>query len=617
MSGRWRPDTPYLALLAGSLLLALGASWMAPQLDNQAYDWMFRLYRPEPWETESALLAIDEETLAAFGGMRNIRAPLARALERVAAAGPKAVAVDLILAEGSEEAADAALEEAFGAVPHLVLAAQLIAGGARWEEPLARFARHAEAIGHVHAEPDHLDSVGRALPLERQNDQARRWALALEALRVSRGARITESPEQLEVAGITIPAHIRDGRLMRIRYIPPNMPPLPRVGLERLLADPGLAATFKGKVVFVGLSAQGAVRDWLFTPYSPSIPMMGLEIHANAYETLAQRRFLTNAPNWAVLGFAVLLAAAAGLAFKRAPLWQAYLAAAGLLAAAHAVPYFSFTRGKVFSFATPVAAAWFSSVTAAGWQHLVVRRRLRRAEADRLRYQQTMHFVTHEMRTPLTAIQGSSELMTRFSLPEEKGKEMARLINAESKRLARMIEIFLNVERLSAGQMELRRENFPAAAVVEACRERAKPVAERKQIAIEVEPIAPDLMLTGDRELMEYAVYNLVTNAIKYSPQRTQVTVSAARRDGRVCLAVRDQGIGIDRKEIKNIFQKFYRTRRAEQSGEAGTGIGLSIVEQIVVQHGGEIEVASTPGKGSCFTLVLPRGASAAAAEHS
>jgi len=71
-------------------------------------------------------------------------------------------------------------------------------------------------------------------------------------------------------------------------------------------------------------------------------------------------------------------------------------------------------------------------------------------------------------------------------------------------------------------------------------------------------------------------------------------------------VSVRDQGIGIDQKDVRNIFQKFYRTRKAEQSGEVGTGIGLSIVEQIVLQHGGKIEVTSTPGKGSCFTLILP-----------
>ena len=120
-----------------------------------------------------------------------------------------------------------------------------------------------------------------------------------------------------------------------------------------------------------------------------------------------------------------------------------------------------------------------------------------------------------------------------------------------------------------------------------------------------------DMQVTGDRELMEYACYNLLTNAVKYSPQETQVTVSAARTDGQVRIAVQDQGIGMDQKEVKQIFQKFYRTRNAEESGEAGTGIGLSIVQQIVEQHGGEICVTSQPGAGSCFTLVLPTAVNA------
>jgi signal transduction histidine kinase len=105
---------------------------------------------------------------------------------------------------------------------------------------------------------------------------------------------------------------------------------------------------------------------------------------------------------------------------------------------------------------------------------------------------------------------------------------------------------------------------------------------------------------------MEYACYNLLTNAVKYSPQRTEVTVTASGERGHVRIAVADQGIGMDQKEVKQIFHKFYRTRKAEESGEAGTGIGLSIVQQIVEQHGGQIAVTSQPGEGSCFTLVLP-----------
>jgi signal transduction histidine kinase len=177
-----------------------------------------------------------------------------------------------------------------------------------------------------------------------------------------------------------------------------------------------------------------------------------------------------------------------------------------------------------------------------------------------------------------------------------------------------MVEIFLNVERLSAGQMELKRELVPVREMIEQCVERARPLAERKRISIALAPAAEELQITGDRELLEYACYNLLTNAVKYSPQRTEVSASAWRENGHVRIAVEDQGIGMDQKEVRQIFQKFYRTKRAEESGEAGTGIGLSIVQQIVEQHGGEIGVISKPGVGSRFTLAFPAAATAAAA---
>ena len=153
--------------------------------------------------------------------------------------------------------------------------------------------------------------------------------------------------------------------------------------------------------------------------------------------------------------------------------------------------------------------------------------------------------------------------------------------------------------------MELKGEAFQVREIVEACVARARPLAERKNIRIVTEAL--DGTLEGDRELMEYAIYNLLTNAVKYSPPDTQVTVAChlMANAGRVAPFRQDQGIGMDAKELRQIFQKFYRTKRAEASGEAGTGIGLSIVEQIVQHHGGNMEVTSQPGQGSCFTVVF------------
>jgi two-component system, OmpR family, phosphate regulon sensor histidine kinase PhoR len=276
-----------------------------------------------------------------------------------------------------------------------------------------------------------------------------------------------------------------------------------------------------------------------------------------------------------------------------------------LLVMVHALTWVAFRQGVVFPYTTPLVSVWLGTAATASFQYFVTRRQLKKAEADRSRYQQAIHFVAHEMRSPLTAIQGSSELMGRYKLPEEKRAQMAQMIHSESQRLGRLIQTFLDVERLGEGQMELAREPFAMGDVVRASLERALPLAERKRMSMTLESL-DECTLKGDRELMEYAVYNLLTNAVKYSPAETHVTVFTALGDGALRLSVRDQGIGMDEKEAKQIFTKFYRTKKAEQSGEAGTGIGLSIVEQIVSHHGGRIEVQSSPGAGSCFTMILP-----------
>jgi signal transduction histidine kinase len=335
------------------------------------------------------------------------------------------------------------------------------------------------------------------------------------------------------------------------------------------------------------------------------MPMPGVEIHAQAFETIARGRFLEEGALGLTVLMAFLLAGLTGAGFLWLPSRWPYLLAGACVLAAHAIPAIAFPRGLVLAGFAPAAAAWFAALGCGSWQFFVVRRQLRTSEAERQRYQQAFHFVAHEMRTPLTAIQGSSELISRYNLPDGKRKELSQMINAESKRLARMITTFLDVERLNSGQMELRREPLDPGELVESCIHRARPLAENKQIRVAFEP-PPEGRIEADRELLEYAVYNLVTNAIKYSPAQTEVRVSAARQNGQWRLSVRDQGIGMDEKEVKQIFHRFYRTSRAVQSGETGTGIGLSIVDQIVTQHGGHIDVQSKPDHGSCFTIVLP-----------
>jgi signal transduction histidine kinase len=591
-------------ILAMALLLGITASWTSfgDQINNNAYDFLFRINPQPPRTPESIILAVDDASLQAFGGMVGMRKSFAGALLKIRSVHPRVIAFDTTFSDTHPD--DDALEAAFRVTPNLILPCVFLDDGEHWSDPLPRFRQWAVALGQVSAQLDKFDAVSREIPLEKETAKARRWALGLEAYRVSRGIPIVEeSLEDLRVGDLTIPSKLHDGRPLWVRYM--KIGDIPRVSLKELADDPSKAERFRNMVVFAGVTEQTAMQDRRMTPLSDSQQMPGVEIHANVFETLARRSFLTNVrPSVEVL-VCIAFVLAAGSVFAFLDGWISNLAAVSIFVLAILLPYWFFRQNVVFPFLSSTFTAALAIVGSAAWQHLVVRRQLLQSELARERYQQAMQFVTHEMKTPLTAIQGSSELIGRYAMPDEKRKQMAELINSESKRLASMIETFLSVERLSAGQMQLKQEHFSAPDLLEKCVGRVRPIADRKSIEILTGALPPNT-LVGDRELMEYAFYNLLTNAVKYSPAKTRVTVTGGLDKGRVRVSVEDQGIGISAKDARRIFEKFYRTETAEKSGEKGTGIGLSIVEQIVTQHGGSIAVASEVGKGSKFTVSLP-----------
>jgi signal transduction histidine kinase len=587
----------YIAVVALCFILGILAGWnhLAVRIDNQTYDFLSDA-APATHHEEAVIVAVDSATLRASGERDKIRDTLSTALEKIASAHPAAVALDITLGGYTDLATDARLEAALKANPNLVLPSQED-NEMRWEDPAPRFKDTATALGHVHHERDDSDGVSRLLTLEKVHAGDHRWALSLQTFRVAHRAEILESPEDLEVAGVRIPAPNPGDRSMYIRYLALNaIPVISILDLDNHLEE------LRGKSVFLGVTAQDLANDRLKIPSGETIP--GVAVHAHAYETIRRAQFLTPASSTLVFGICIAFAAAVGITFAFLQGWPAYAIVLPLLAFAFYLPKLFLGQNIVFPLAAPTAVAWLTAAGAATYQSFVVRRSLRKSESDKARYQQAIHWAAHEMRTPLTAIQGSSEIMSRYKLPEEKRSQMSEMINSESKRLSRIIQTFLDVERLGAGQMELKKERVPAASIVATCMERVLPLAERKQIELTLDtPVDGDL--TGDRELLEYAFYNLLTNAVKYSPPDTHIHVRSVYNNGEIRLAVQDEGIGMDAKELRSIFKKFYRTKKAEQSGEAGTGIGLSIVQQIVTHHGGKIDVTSIPGKGSCFTIVM------------
>jgi signal transduction histidine kinase/CHASE2 domain-containing sensor protein len=217
-----------------------------------------------------------------------------------------------------------------------------------------------------------------------------------------------------------------------------------------------------------------------------------------------------------------------------------------------------------------------------------------------------MALVSHELRTPLTAIQAISEVLTRFEVEDERRREMHLAINDESKRLARMIDEYLDLTRLESGARPLRLEPVRMAQLVERALLLLDPVAAKGEIRI-VRRFAPNLpAVMADPDLIGRAVTNLVANAVKFSSPGRDVLVEADVEGNFLRIAVRDQGCGIPREMLPRIFEKFYRVPRLEDADAHGTGLGLAFVRDIAELHGGRITVESEVGVGSLFTLWLP-----------
>lgn len=217
-----------------------------------------------------------------------------------------------------------------------------------------------------------------------------------------------------------------------------------------------------------------------------------------------------------------------------------------------------------------------------------------------------MMLVTHELRTPLTAIQGMSEVLSEYDVDQKRRREMHLAINEEAKRLARMINDYLDITRLESGARPLRLAPTRVATIVERALLMLDPLAEQREMRI-VRRFAPNLPpLLIDADLLAQAVTNLIANAIKYSNPASEIIVELRADRDALWIEVADQGHGIPAEALARIFDKFYRIPRLEDADVSGTGLGLAFVREIVEKHGGRINVESEAGVGSVFSLRLP-----------
>ena len=219
---------------------------------------------------------------------------------------------------------------------------------------------------------------------------------------------------------------------------------------------------------------------------------------------------------------------------------------------------------------------------------------------------EVMSLVTHELRTPLTAIQGMSEVLAQFDVDPDRRREMHLAINEESKRLARMIDEYLDITRLEAGARPLRKTTLRVDTLVERVLLLLGPLASSHSIPLTTEFDTDLPVVIADPDLLAQAVTNVIANAIKYSPPSEEIRVSVRTDGSDLVIEVADKGYGIASEDVERIFEKFYRVPRVESADEPGTGLGLAFVREIMDSHGGYVTVESEVGVGSTFTLRLP-----------
>jgi len=214
--------------------------------------------------------------------------------------------------------------------------------------------------------------------------------------------------------------------------------------------------------------------------------------------------------------------------------------------------------------------------------------------------------VTHELRTPLTAIQGMSEVLTEHEVEAEPRRKMLLTINTEAKRLANMINEYLDITRLESGAQKANFTLVNVESLIERTLLLLEPLAAKREIKIVRPSVSNQTTISADTELLAQALTNIVANAIKYSPPKTTITVETRLAGEMLQISVADEDYGISAEQLPRIFEKFYRVPRRQNAEVSGTGLGLALAQQIAELHGGHITAASEPNKGSIFTIYLP-----------
>ena len=589
-------------LLSFALLLvsSLGG-WLDP-VELAVRDALMRLRAPGlPAEHVVAVL-VDERALGETGRWPWSHRDFARLLEGALRAQPRAVVVDILLSDSNDGTAE--LHDVIAGHDVILAAAPL--NGDRWLTPPPAL-RDGATLAHAVLEVDR-DGVLRRYATTKQLGETALPAIAeLAASRVS-----------------GLPMRVARRVTTAFRTAPSDVP---RVSASDVFA--GRAThVLRGRVVFIGASAAG-LGDRVVTPVSAQgVPEPGVLIHAAITEDRIHRREVLEVPplataliGGALVFFALRLRRLGGrrrlVAESLLLLVPVAVASAALVVLDVALPVVTFVIAGatcVISIEASTAAAVHAAAGRAArtmgarteTESTSPEARVQRLEelALNLREKEQLdaearRVLVHELKTPLTSIRGMSQLLAEFDLDEAEQKEFTGMVREESDRLATMIERLLDLERLALRSFD---DNATAVDLGRLAIERTRFAVAGSGRVIEA-TVGPSVV-RGDQLLLGRVFDNLLTNALKFSPDDSPVRVRVRGAGDQVTIEIEDEGPGVEESEREQVFKRF--ARGSASRGKTGLGLGLALVAEVVAWHKGAVSIHAGPTGGAMFRIVLP-----------
>lgn len=212
--------------------------------------------------------------------------------------------------------------------------------------------------------------------------------------------------------------------------------------------------------------------------------------------------------------------------------------------------------------------------------------------------------LAHELRTPINNLMGTTEVLLTKSRPQEEFKELAESNLEEYRKLSRLIDDMLFLARAENTQVPLKKIEFDPLTEIQTVKEFYSALSEDKRIRILCEG---NSQILGDSHLFKRALTNLISNAVKYTPEGGEITIQVRKKsDQATSVTVHDTGVGINAEDLPRIFDRFFRADQSRSQDPGGTGLGLSIVKSIMELHSGSVEIQSQPSRGTIVTLIFP-----------